>query len=210
MSANTFFEDIPKIPNLPKLSDYTFNSVIDLPKNTPVLDLKNGNDYQKFKEPYSIGKYNEKRYDLYKGDLFEKNSRFIHMGIDIGAPIGTIVKSFFDGEIFLFKNNDLTLDYGYTIITKHMFDNVHIFALYGHLSKSSLKDKKVGQKIYSGEEIATVGNETENGGWPPHVHFQLSLIEPKTCDLPGVVSKENHEVALKVFPDPRHVLGNLY
>ncbi len=210
MSANTFFEDIPKIPNLPKLSDYTFNSVIDLPKNTPVLDLKNGNDYQKFKEPYSIGKYNEKRYDLYKGDLFEKNSRFIHMGIDIGAPIGTIVKSFFDGEIFSFKNNDLTLDYGYTIITKHMFDNVHIFALYGHLSKSSLKDKKVGQKIYSGEEIATVGNETENGGWPPHVHFQLSLIEPKTCDLPGVVSKENHEVALKVFPDPRHVLGNLY
>ena len=210
MSANTFFEDIPKIPNLPKLSDYTFNSVIDLPKNTPILDLKNGNDYQKFKEPYSIGKYNEKRYDLYKGDLFEKNSRFIHMGIDIGAPIGTIVKSFFDGEIFSFKNNDLTLDYGYTIITKHMFDDVNIFALYGHLSKSSLKDKKVGQKIYSGEEIATVGNETENGGWPPHVHFQLSLIEPKTCDLPGVVSKENHEVALKVFPDPRHVLGNLY
>ena len=50
----------------------------------------------------------------------------------------------------------------------------------------------------------------KNGGWPPHVHFQLSLIEPKTCDLPGVVSEENHEVALKVFPDPRHVLGNLY
>ena len=52
------------------------------------------------------------------------------MGIDIGAPIGTIVKSFFDGEIFSFKNNDLTLDYGYTIITKHMFDNVHIYALF--------------------------------------------------------------------------------
>ena len=103
VSKYFFFEDIPKIPNLPKLSDYNFNSVIDLPKNTPVLDLKNGNDYQKFKEPYSIGKYNEKRYDLYKGDLFEKNSRFIHMGIDIGAPIGTIVKSFFDGEIFHLK-----------------------------------------------------------------------------------------------------------
>ena len=41
MSANTFFEDISKIPSLPKLSDYCFNSVIDLPKNTPVLDLKN-------------------------------------------------------------------------------------------------------------------------------------------------------------------------
>ena len=58
--------------------------------------------------------------------------------------------------------------------------------------------------------MATVGNNTENGGWPPHVHFQLSLIEPKTCDLPGVVSEKNHEMALKIFPDPRLVLGNLY
>ena len=210
MSVNSFFSDISSIPDIPKLSKYKFKCIIDLPKNIPVLDLRYGKNFKNLGQPYSIGKYNEKRYDLYKGELFEKKSRFIHMGIDIGAPIGTIVKSFFDGEIFSFKNNDLTLDYGYTIITKHMFDNVHIFALYGHLSKSSLKDKKVGQKIYSGEEIATVGNETENGGWPPHVHFQLSLIEPKTCDLPGVVSKENHEVALKVFPDPRHVLGNLY
>ena len=79
----------------------------------------------------SIGKYNEKRYDLYKGDLFEKNSRFIHMGIDIGAPIGTIVKSFFDGEIFSFKNNNLHLDYGYTIITKHMFEGTNLLRSMG-------------------------------------------------------------------------------
>ena len=210
MSAKTFFEDISTIPSLPKLSDYCFNCVIDLPKNTPVLDLKNGNDYQKFNGPYSIGKYNEKRYDLYKGDLFEKNSRFIHMGIDIGAPVGTCVRSFFDGEIFSFKNNNLDLDYGYTIITKHTFEGTNLFALYGHLSKSSLKGKKVGQKVYSGVEMATIGDKTENGGWPPHVHFQLSLIEPKTCDLPGVVSEKNHEMALKIFPDPRLVLGNLY
>ena len=31
------------------------------------------------------------------------------MGIDIGAPIGTIIKSFYDGEIFLFKNNNLKI-----------------------------------------------------------------------------------------------------
>ena len=73
-----------------------------------------------------------------------------------------------------------------------------------------MKDKKIGQKIYSGEVIAHLGSEEENGGWPSHVHFQLSLIEPKICDLPGVVSESDHNVAVKVFPDPRIVLGNIY
>ena len=40
-------------------------------------------------------------------------------------------------------------------------------------------------------------------------HFQLSLVEPKNCDLPGVVSEIDHEIALMVFPDPRLVLGRL-
>ncbi len=210
MSANSFFKDISSIPDLPQFMNYNFSSIVDLPKNPCILDLKNGINFQNSGESFSIGKYNEKRLNLYRGALFEEFSRFIHMGIDIGAPPGTIVKSFFDGEIFLFKYNDLKLDYGYTLITKHHFDEKNLFALYGHLSKSSLENKKIGQKIQSGEKIATIGKKHENGGWPPHVHFQLSTIEPKECDLPGVVSKEDHELALKIFPDPRLVLGQLY
>ena len=147
---------------------------------------------------------------MYEGELFEKTNRFIHMGIDIGAPEGTPVKSFYSGEIFLLKYNDQKLDYGYTIITKHKIKNQNIYALYGHLSKSSLEHKHIGQKIHPGEVIAYLGSEEENGGWPPHVHFQLSLIKPEECDLPGVVSESDHKVAVKVFPDPRIVLGNLY
>ena len=70
--------------------------------------------------------------------------------------------------------------------------------------------KEVGQKIYSGDILAYIGNEKENGGWPPHVHFQLSLIKPEESNLPGVVSEEHHNIALKVFPDPRLVLGKIY
>tara|TARA_Y100000591_G_scaffold236902_1_gene207657 strand:+ start:1430 stop:2062 length:633 start_codon:yes stop_codon:yes gene_type:complete len=210
MLANSFFKNIYHIPKLPKFSKYTFANIIDLPKNIHVHDFSAQNNFQKIKSPFSIGKYNEKRPNVYKGELFEKTNRFIHMGIDIGAPAGTNVKSFYEGEIFLFKNNHLKLDYGYTIITKHKFSNNNIFALYGHLSKASILNKKIGQKIHIGEEIATIGDFTENGGWPPHVHFQLSLIEPKNCDLPGVVSEKDHDIALKIFPDPRLVLGNLY
>ena len=210
MSVNSFFQGIDLIPEMPDISHISFENIIDLPENVYVNDFETNNKFQETSSSFSIGKYNEKRPNMYEGDLFEKTKRFIHMGIDIGAPVGTPVKSFYDGEIFLFKYNDQKLDYGYTIITKHQIKGQNIYALYGHLSNSSLKNKNIGQKIYSGEVIAYLGSEEENGGWPPHVHFQLSLIEPKICDLPGVVSEENHNIALKIFPDPRKVLGKIY
>jgi len=55
-----------------------------------------------------------------------------------------------------------------------------------------------------------MGEKHENGGWEPHVHFQLSLIEPKVPDLPGVVRRADREQALVDYPDPRLVLGALY
>ena len=210
MSVNSFFQGIDLIPEMPDISHISFENIIDLPDNVYVHDFESNNKFQDTSDSFSIGRYNEKRPNMYEGDLFEKTNRFIHMGIDIGAPVGTPVKSFYDGEIFLFKYNDQKLDYGYTIITKHQIKGQNIYALYGHLSNSSLKNKNIGQKIYSGEVIAYLGNEEENGGWPPHVHFQLSLIEPKICDLPGVVSEENHNIALKIFPDPIKVLGKIY
>ena len=210
MSVNSFFQGIDLIPEMPDISHISFEKIIDLPDSVYVHDFESNNKFQDTSDSFSIGRYNEKRPNMYEGDLFEKTKRFIHMGIDIGAPVGTPVKSFYDGEIFLFKYNDQKLDYGYTIITKHQIKGQNIYALYGHLSNSSLKNKNIGQKIYSGEVIAYLGSEEENGGWPPHVHFQLSLIEPKICDLPGVVSEENHNIALKIFPDPRKVLGKIY
>ena len=210
MSVNSFFQGIDLIPEMPDISHISFENIIDLPDNVYVHDFESNNKFQDTSDSFSIGRYNEKRPNMYEGDLFEKTNRFIHMGIDIGAPVGTPVLSFYDGEIFLFKYNDQKLDYGYTIITKHQINGQNIYALYGHLSNSSIKNKKIGQKIHSGEIIAYLGSEQENGGWPPHVHFQLSLIEPKECDLPGVVSEKNHDIALKIFPDPRLVLGKIY
>ena len=42
------------------------------------------------------------------------------------------------------------------------------------------------------------------------MHFQLSIEEPSTHDMPGVVSNADHAHALQMFPDPRLVLGDLY
>ena len=82
--------------------------------------------------------------------------------------------------------------------------------LHGHLSRESLQGLKIGDQILKGQEIGKMGDEDENGGWPPHVHIQLSLIEPQHADLPGVVTPENRIQALLDYPDPRNILGMLY
>ena len=70
--------------------------------------------------------------------------------------------------------------------------------------------KKIGQKISHGEIICWMGDKHENGGWESHLHFQLSIIEPKTHDMPGVIDPNEREMALINYPDPRLVLGPIY
>ena len=67
-----------------------------------------------------------------------------------------------------------------------------------------------GRRFNAGDELGWLGGREENGGWPPHVHFQLCLKRPDTHDLPGVVTRAEREEALRLYPDPRLVLGKLW
>lgn len=190
--------------------NHQFHYVISLPEKYDVYDFTKGYDENRFlDQPYGIGKYNEKRINMYKGPLYADH-RDIHVGIDIGAPVGTPVHAFYDGEVFLFHYNSMPLDYGYTVITKHHIDNEDIYVLHGHLSKNSLEGKSIGQKIKKGEVFAWLGEKSENGGWNPHLHFQISIEKPEKCDMPGVVNEKDLQAALKKYPDPRLILGPLY
>lgn len=191
------------------LKKFNFHPVISLPPHYAVYDFTKGPDPSTKQHQYGIGRYNEKRQGMYEQKMFI-GQRNIHVGIDIQAPAQTKVQAFFAGEVFLFADNNQSGDYGPTIITKHVFDEVVLFALFGHLSRSSLVNKTVGAQIKQGEVIATIGDMHENGGWFPHLHFQLCLVEPTKADLPGVVSDAQHADALKIYPDPRLVLGALY
>jgi len=96
------------------------------------------------------------------------------------------------------------------VVSGHRIDGVELFALYGHLDEASILGKMPGQEIRAGMVIGRIGDLHENGGWPPHVHFQLAWQRPRGPDLPGVVSNSDLDQALLDYPDPLLVLGPLY
>ena len=189
-------------------SAYDYHPVVHLPMDYTVLDLTDGS-WESPETEFSIGKYDEVRPNLYNTELFG-GERNVHMGIDIGGPVGTPCMGFMDGEISHFGYNPAAGDYGNVVITKHDIGGVPVWALYGHLDAASIEDKRVGKVVESGDVIAWFGAFEENGGWEPHLHFQLSLVEPETHDMPGVVAPGEREYSLEIYPDPRNVLGPLY
>jgi peptidoglycan LD-endopeptidase LytH len=188
-----------------------FSPVIRLPEGYEVYDFTAGYDPARtLASPYGIGRYDEHRPGMYLGDQFIEGQRNVHVGIDIAAPVGEAVHSVYAGTIFALRDNALPYDYGPTLITRHTWLGQVVFALHGHLSRECLSRWSPGDSFEAGVVLAEVGAREVNGGWNPHLHFQLCLFEPETCDLPGAVSAEDRPWALTAFPDPRLVLGPLY
>ncbi len=189
-----------------------YHPVIKLPNIIELYDFSKGYDANRtLQSPFGIGKYNEHRPGMYTGELFETEARTIHMGIDIGAPVHTPIYAFDNGRILHQGFNPEPFDYGHVIVTEHTDEIGNPFwVLLGHLSKSSVGHLATGTLFKKGDVVAWVGPKSENGGWNPHLHIQLSILRPETHDLPGVVSRQEHEDALLRYPDPRRILGAIY
>ncbi|CAF2839736.1 unnamed protein product [Rotaria sp. Silwood2] len=156
-----------------------------------------------------LGGYGEERNIYAHSSLFSQDNRCIHLGVDIASKPNTPIYAPLNGRIHSFKNNDKPYDYGPTIILEHdLDDNIHFYTLYGHLSLNCLKNLTVGQLIEHGQVVGDIGDKTENGGWNPHVHFQIiSDMENMQGDYPGVASKQDASTMLHKCPDPQLILG---
>jgi 4-aminobutyrate aminotransferase-like enzyme len=66
----------------------------------------------------------------------------------------------------------------------------------------------VGSPVAKGERIATIGSPLENGGWTPHLHFQIITdVLDMGRDYPGVCRASQHDVWRGFSPDPNLILG---
>lgn len=162
-------------------------------------------------DPVRFGGYGEDR-SLYTQPLFAPEGdepRTVHLGIDVFAPAGTDVVTPLSGRVHSSRINDNAGDYGPTIILEHApAPGVKFHTLYGHLSRDSLQGLKPGAAFMAGEKIAELGTRRENGGWPPHLHFQIILdIGSANGDYPGVCKRSERDHWLSICPDPRPLLG---
>lgn len=130
---------------------------------------------------YTIGKYDEDRASLYSSALFQNENniidgfdgaRTVHVGIDLGGPIGTKVYSFMDGVVSSVGYNKELGDYGCVIVVKYDLNDLYrssdsdsrvFYALYGHLDWSIMRIK-IGQTVLRGEILGRIGDVHLNGG----------------------------------------------
>ena len=157
-----------------------WHPTVDLPDEYEVRDFTTGDDSPSEFE-FDIGRYDEIRPGMYNTELFTED-RCVHVGLDIGGPIGTPVKSVADGVVAFSGYNAADGDYGHTVIIHHLIQGQNLWVLYGHLDAASTEYCTPGRAVSGGEIIAWFGAENENGGWPPHLHVQLSYREPTTHD----------------------------
>jgi len=86
----------------------------------------------------------------------------LHAGIDLAAPIGTPIYAASDGVVV---DTGPTAGYGAWVKIRHSDGSV---SLYGHVNTWLVQ---VGQRVFAGDQIATIGNRGDSTG--PHLHFSI-------------------------------------
>lgn len=152
-------------------------------------------------------------------------ARTLHLGVDLGAQAGTRVCAPLAGRVHSVGIDASPLGYGPTVILQHdlrvhargSITVVTFYTLYGHLGMASVfaapgvprAELAVGARVSAGAPIAVMGERTENGGWWPHVHFQL--ITELECggwwgDFPGVARAGDAGAYRLLTPDANLLL----
>ncbi|MGR3717046.1 MAG: phosphotransferase, partial [Thermohalobaculum sp.] len=165
-------------------------------------------------EPARLGYYAEPRL-IYTGAAFQtgpygaSDRRTVHLGIDIFAPAGRRVLAPLAGTVEAVADRAERLDYGGVVILRHEAEaGDAFFTLYGHLNPDVVQRLTPGQGIAAGEAFATLGEPHQNGGWAPHLHFQLALTTSGFGhDWPGVADPDEAGLWTAICPNPAALLN---
>lgn len=160
---------------------------------------------------YGLGLYGENR-SVYAtaqfADTASPERRTVHLGVDVFAPAGTPVYAPFDGRVHVLTYNADPLDYGNTLILEHDAGGVPFYTLYGHLAGTLPRLLACGAPVSAGQHIADLGDWPENGGWAPHLHFQIitDMLEQTGGNFFGVGHASLWDIWQQISPDPNLIL----
>ena len=171
------------------------------------------NRIERQKAVAAIGRYGEARL-IYSDDRYDVESSFgpekrtIHLGIDVFFPPGTPVLAPLDATVHSVVGDAGAQGFGTVVILRHQPENGPVFyTLYGHLSEDDLSRLAPGDRLDAGSMVGRLGAPAENGGWTPHLHFQiLTNLLDRDRVFPGVAPVSSREVWTSVCPDPNLIL----
>ncbi|MCB2103991.1 MAG: aminotransferase class III-fold pyridoxal phosphate-dependent enzyme, partial [Rhodobacteraceae bacterium] len=97
---------------------------------------------------------------------------------------------------------------GHTLILEHETPGgVPFWTLYGHLAGTLPGLAQPGQRVAAGDLIAHFGDWHENGGWSPHLHFQImSDMLSQSGNFFGVGHESLWDVWSDIIPDANLIL----
>jgi Membrane proteins related to metalloendopeptidases len=178
-----------------------------------IMDWSAGAPPQALPDPpaVGIGRYLEDR-AVYTSDAYATGDpaerRTIHLGVDVFLPPGEPVHTPFDATIVGIEDRAQPKDYGPVVLLEHATqDGMPFFTLYGHLSRASTARLRSGADLASGQRIAEIGDSEENGGWLPHLHFQLLVTHlGEGTAVWGVAPRSDLARRRLISPDPNLIL----
>lgn len=161
-----------------------------------------------------LGYYREPRL-IYTDVAFRRgrwknaNRRTVHLAVDVFAAVGSPVCAPLAATVEYVRNCEDYLDYGGMVILRHETDTgLRFYTLYGHLDPLSFGDLAPGQELAAGAQFATLGDVLVNGGWAPHLHFQLALsVQGMDGDWPGVADPDELYLWEAICPNPAALLN---
>lgn len=105
----------------------------------------------------------------------------LHAGVDFGAPEGTPILCFAEGQVVDGAPDDPHL--GSWVAIEHRFDGVRVVSLYAHMRPADVKVAQ-GQVVHPGDVVGLVGSSGRTNG--PHLHFELHVGRDATPTDPEV------------------------
>lgn len=117
------------------------------------------------------GGWMEDRSIIWSDTYLKDTGAFLHLGIDITVPAGTLVHAVASGEI-LHVGTDVPFvgGWGGHVVQRIVYQGKSCALIYAHLGTIQATEKTVWEK---GSEIGAVGDKDENGHWSPHLHVQI-------------------------------------
>ena len=157
---------------------------------------------------WSYGGYLEDRRHVWAGSYLDRTGNYLHLGLDLNAPSGTLVTATLEARVMLIDtDSDQAGGWGTRIFLAPLqHDSEPILLIYAHIRAVRCL---VGQPVLPGEIMAEVDDPPSNGNWYPHLHVQAirkalfdDILTERFEELDGYGPPRFFDSLHHDYPDP--------